>query len=39
MNMQGEGEIWNRRYAEGSHDAREPDPFLLDAYDEVLIQI
>ena len=34
MNMEPERESWNRRYAEGSHDEREPDPFLVNAYEE-----
>lgn len=28
--------IWNKKYSEGSHSSLEPDPFLLNAYDEFL---
>ena len=31
--MEKERESWNRRYREGSHGSREPDPFLLRAYE------
>ena len=28
--------LWNRKYSEGSHSSLEPDPLLLDAYEEFL---
>ena len=27
---------WDERYRQGSHSARQPDPFLVDAYDEFI---
>ena len=27
---------WNQRYSEGSHEARKPDPFLVESYDEFI---
>jgi tellurite methyltransferase len=27
---------WNKKYSEGSHSSLEPDPFLVNAYDEFL---
>ena len=30
--------LWNRKYSEGSHSSLEPDPLLLDAYEEFLAQ-
>ncbi|MBV9086870.1 MAG: class I SAM-dependent methyltransferase [Acidobacteriaceae bacterium] len=27
---------WNQRYAEGSHESRDPDPFLVKTYDEFI---
>lgn len=34
--MEDERAAWNRRYQQGSHAKREPDPFLLAAYDEFI---
>jgi tellurite methyltransferase len=31
--VENERESWNRRYREGSHSSLEPDPFLLQAYE------
>jgi tellurite methyltransferase len=28
--------LWNKKYSERSHDSLEPDPFLVNAYDEFL---
>jgi tellurite methyltransferase len=30
---------WNQRYSEGSHEARSPDPFLLNTYEEFIAPI
>ncbi len=34
--MEDERESWNRRYSEGSHMSRTPDPFLVKAYDNFI---
>ncbi len=34
--MKNEREIWNAKYADGSHRSLEPDPFLIEAYDSYL---
>jgi len=31
-----EREAWNRRYGEGSHRSKKPDPFLLQAFEEYI---
>jgi len=30
---------WNQRYSEGSHEARDPDPFLIEVFDEFIAPI
>src|SRR3954452_21775663 len=34
--MDSERDTWNRRYREGSHASREPDPLLLHAYENFI---
>jgi len=34
--QENDRESWNKRYSEGSHASFEPDPFLLNAYDDFI---
>ncbi len=34
--MENERTAWNRRYRQGSHDKREPDPLLISVYGDLL---
>jgi tellurite methyltransferase len=36
MTVDNERESWNRRYREGSHGSMEPDPFLVQAYEDYI---
>lgn len=37
--MTDERTIWNAKYAEGSHRSLEPDPFMIQAYEDYLLPL
>jgi SAM-dependent methyltransferase len=36
MRTRNDRAYWNQRYSEGSHEARKPDPFLVESFDEFI---